>query len=820
MVCKRDEVLTWFKGLKSYKRTDLMCSLLNLCLPFELRFLGTCLEHLGKRDFHELRQSENEANSLSELNALDLQCLSNQQVRTKLAIYVSLLYSCNYTCSNSIFKILTKSDDIHSLLKKSGDDTVLDELLLIYTLAINHPAFSFEQKLSLEKIFSQLLEEERLFMQSNARNSKTFTASSMEPIHDKSPLQGYSACIPLDDAHIIGVPSPSQLPMAQPAAHHPVNVWFTGEANTGVGIIGVHDGANGGLRLSYSVPPGSGGNGGGQGPPLLINPWGAIMTPVTATVPPSGADSPIGASRTSSPCNSASRPGSPHQQTLPHQPSPPQQPQPPQQQQQQPPQQQQQQQHQPQQQTRLKFPPPRVPPPPSAIGPDHLREAIGKEMPKYITNLQSYSNEQLSRMSDEDLREIGLNQNAIIQLRSILNKQAITNGIGPTPQIIDMSNIKKKVDPPIEHEYGNIPTVVRRYPVDMAVYPGGMMCPPMSQCYSCYIAPRKCLPLPHYQVAASLQPPPPPHHHLSPVAPTPTILTDPLRSLRLDTEPSSASDTASDHSPPDTPAPTSHLTGASIGGEQLATGEERLAGGGGSDERRGGGAPHGRARGIGRNRSNPPGIQKLPRGRGPNPVQRRREIGANMSNGGIVDDRKVYSSNNNGNGSNGGANNGSSSTNTGGNNVGGGAEPPAPTGGYFTSYMSPYIRPAGYPSFHHPGFVRPTYPPPPYHNGDIVYPYPPPPPPQGNGPQGPPQFLPGPPQPPYSPAPPPQPPQLHPPQQQQHKLSCYNCGSQSHIAVDCPEATIEEITKQGQYKIDFTTSYQKQPGEIPNSADK
>lgn len=34
-------------------------------------------------------------------------------------------------------------------------------------------------------------------------------------------FQGYSACIPLDDAHIIGVPSPSQLPMAQPAAHHP-----------------------------------------------------------------------------------------------------------------------------------------------------------------------------------------------------------------------------------------------------------------------------------------------------------------------------------------------------------------------------------------------------------------------------------------------------------------------------------------------------------------------------------------------------------------------------------------------------------------------
>ncbi|KAK9509851.1 hypothetical protein O3M35_004752 [Rhynocoris fuscipes] len=221
MVFKRDEVLTWFKGLKSYKRTDVMCSLLNLCLPFELRFLGTCLEHLGKRDFHELRQSENEANSVSELNSPDLQCLTSQQVRTKLAVYVSLLYSCNYTCSNSIYKILTKSEDIHSLLQTAADDTALDELLLIYTLAINHPAFSFEQKLTLEKIFSQLLEEERIIRQSNGRNSKTYS-SPMDPIHDKSPqLQGYSTCIPLEDAHIIGVPSPSQIPMAQPTSHHP-----------------------------------------------------------------------------------------------------------------------------------------------------------------------------------------------------------------------------------------------------------------------------------------------------------------------------------------------------------------------------------------------------------------------------------------------------------------------------------------------------------------------------------------------------------------------------------------------------------------------
>lgn len=188
MVCKKD-VVTWFKGLKSYKRTDVMCTLLNLCLPFELRFLGTCLEHLGKRDFHELRQSENEANSLTESSLSELQCLSSQQVRTKLAAYVSLLYSCNYTCSNSIYKILTKNEDISSVLKASSDDSVLDDLLLIYTLAINHPGFSFDQKVNLEKIFSQLQDEDRrICAQSLNRNKSNFVVgNAQENVMDKPP---------------------------------------------------------------------------------------------------------------------------------------------------------------------------------------------------------------------------------------------------------------------------------------------------------------------------------------------------------------------------------------------------------------------------------------------------------------------------------------------------------------------------------------------------------------------------------------------------------------------------------------------------------
>lgn len=163
MVCKED-VVSWFKSLQSHTRIDVMCNLFNLCLPFELRFLGTCLEDLGKRDFHDLRTTETSANNPSELSSPDFQCISDKRARTKLALYISLLHSCNYACSNGFYKILSNIEEVNHLIKVNGvssaDDEVLEELLLIYTLALNHPAFTFEQKLYLGEVFTKLQQED------------------------------------------------------------------------------------------------------------------------------------------------------------------------------------------------------------------------------------------------------------------------------------------------------------------------------------------------------------------------------------------------------------------------------------------------------------------------------------------------------------------------------------------------------------------------------------------------------------------------------------------------------------------------------------
>lgn len=161
MICK-DSVLTWFKGLSSHNRIDLMCSLLNKCLPFELRFIGTCLEDLGRQDFSQMKDFEVKANNAAELSEFKVQCIiSDTRTRQKLAVYVCLLHSLNTSCSTLIYKSLYGLD-LNEVLStaKSTDNKILEELLTIYTIAVNHPAFSFEQRSNLGSILLRLKQEE------------------------------------------------------------------------------------------------------------------------------------------------------------------------------------------------------------------------------------------------------------------------------------------------------------------------------------------------------------------------------------------------------------------------------------------------------------------------------------------------------------------------------------------------------------------------------------------------------------------------------------------------------------------------------------
>jgi hypothetical protein len=135
-----------------------MCTLLNLCLPFELRFLGTCLEELGRRDAQDFRGVELRVNNpqefVNEVGSFHNGQPTDVKMRRKMALYLALMRVCNRTGVNELFKTLDRWGDRD--FSKFNDGDPLQELLLVYTMATNHPVFSFDQRRKCGEIYSKI----------------------------------------------------------------------------------------------------------------------------------------------------------------------------------------------------------------------------------------------------------------------------------------------------------------------------------------------------------------------------------------------------------------------------------------------------------------------------------------------------------------------------------------------------------------------------------------------------------------------------------------------------------------------------------------
>lgn len=163
MLCK-ESIVTWFKDLTSFKRIDVMCNLLQSCQPFETRFLGTCIEELGRKDFTVLRNVENIVNNPAELSTQELNNINDKETRSKLSQFLCVLHSTNKRCASEMYNILISlCEDVNNIIKSGAllrDDSPLDDLLLIYALGIFHPAFSFDKKIYIGDLLTRLMQEE------------------------------------------------------------------------------------------------------------------------------------------------------------------------------------------------------------------------------------------------------------------------------------------------------------------------------------------------------------------------------------------------------------------------------------------------------------------------------------------------------------------------------------------------------------------------------------------------------------------------------------------------------------------------------------
>lgn len=151
MVCKKYQVYDWFRTLDGAKRIDFLNGMLHLCFPLELRFLGSCIEELARKDYSYLRDAEIRANASIEIQLM--RDIADKVTRSKMIVTLALLASHNHECARLIYDLLNV--DIMDLLEKmkmSLDEKVADEFLLLLTMAANHPAFDFQMKTNMSQL--------------------------------------------------------------------------------------------------------------------------------------------------------------------------------------------------------------------------------------------------------------------------------------------------------------------------------------------------------------------------------------------------------------------------------------------------------------------------------------------------------------------------------------------------------------------------------------------------------------------------------------------------------------------------------------------
>ncbi|KAL1765073.1 zinc finger protein CCHC domain-containing protein 2 isoform X1, partial [Sigmodon hispidus] len=191
---EQERIYEWFGlVLGSAQRLEFMCGLLDLCNPLELRFLGSCLEDLARKDYHYLRDSEAKANGLSDPGSLA--DFREPAVRSRLIVYLALLGSENREAAGRLHRLLPQVDAVLRSLRGSVEDEpggdgeqdaekdglvpegsgcaelgtggglgfrAQEELLLLFTMASLHPAFSFHQRVTLREHLERLRSALRL----------------------------------------------------------------------------------------------------------------------------------------------------------------------------------------------------------------------------------------------------------------------------------------------------------------------------------------------------------------------------------------------------------------------------------------------------------------------------------------------------------------------------------------------------------------------------------------------------------------------------------------------------------------------------------
>lgn len=138
------DILQTFHGMPASDRLDLICRMLRHCVPYELRFLGTVVCDTAHEQYKNFVKADVSANRVNYFSGFKDHGLTHE-VCEKLCCALAVVHADNHPVAETVFSLLN-DPRVLSFYEDTTDLTVLEDFRLLYVMAVNHPALSFNQR--------------------------------------------------------------------------------------------------------------------------------------------------------------------------------------------------------------------------------------------------------------------------------------------------------------------------------------------------------------------------------------------------------------------------------------------------------------------------------------------------------------------------------------------------------------------------------------------------------------------------------------------------------------------------------------------------
>ena len=106
----QEQIHRYFNHLSGAKRIEFLYGLLHLCQPLELRYLGTCLEEIARKDYEYLYHAEQKTNHLPTQTPILINNETNNQQQNDLGSDEKLDLTDQFTRAHAIVDIGNKKN--------------------------------------------------------------------------------------------------------------------------------------------------------------------------------------------------------------------------------------------------------------------------------------------------------------------------------------------------------------------------------------------------------------------------------------------------------------------------------------------------------------------------------------------------------------------------------------------------------------------------------------------------------------------------------------------------------------------------------------